>query len=751
MNFLTTYRASTYVMIFFATLVMSVDMSDHNRIALLYPVATALAGAAAFFTVDRHPRLALSSYTANLLGLASIGAAFFEYWYDENLFLLALGHFFVYLQLILIFQPKSTKGDWYLFIMGLVQVLLGGVMSQSDVVGMALFAWALCSLWVLALFTLSREAERNGPAPGTILTPAVDPGAPYPSLINTQFILASARVAAMTLALGGLIFLVMPRQQASGTTARADVLGQHLTGFDDEVQLGQLGEILENESVVMTIDLSSYPDGKRLTPDPEQLWRGVAMARYERGRWKKMMWRASGFPPDPSAIQSQHPLIRQQIKIEPTDNPILFGIRPILWADSSNRRLPPEFNPGDGSIHRGDSRPISVEYAVLSSADPDQLQPREQFPTPQTFEDLLSIPADLKKQLRPIADARLVGVDRRDRAAVAERLNKYLNNPREFGYTLRMDVVDPSIDPVADFLLNRKEGHCEYFASAMTLLLRSVDIPARLVNGFKGGDYNDLAGVLNVREKHAHTWCEVLLADRPTRANGIPRWKTIDPTPASERDRSVAQVGGPFGGLRQVTDFVRYVWTFYIVGFNAERQQRFLYGPIRRLFIEARRGFVMMGDGLRQAFGWMFQFRDVSSFISLRGFVVTFVLLTFVVLLTWTVRFVMRRLRRLWGTLSADESAFAAGVIFYRRLAALLAEFGLERPPAETPREFARRAAGFLAGHGSGNESLADVPPLVVDAYYRIRFGHLDLDSDALRLVETRLDALEARLRPAAP
>ena len=750
MTFRTTYRASAYLMLFFATLVMSVDMTDHNRIALLYPVAVAVAGAAAFLTVDRHPRLALSTYTGNLLGLASIGASFFEYWYDEGLALLALGHFFVYLQLILTFQAKSTRGDWYLFIMGLVQVLLGCVMSQSDVVGMALFAWALCSLWVLALFTLAREADRNEPAPGTTTTPAVDPVAPYPALIDLQFLLASARVAAMTLALGGIIFLFMPRQQAAGTAARTDVLGQHLTGFDDEVQLGQLGEILENESVVMTIELSTYPDGNRLQPQAEQLWRGVAMARYERGRWRKMMRRASGFPPDPSGIRSKYPLVRQRIKIEPTDNPILFGIRPILWADSSNRRLPPEFNTGDGSIHRGDSRPISVEYMVISSMDPDQIQPREIFPQTTTYEDLLSIPADLKAQLRPLAEAQTRGVDRLDRVAVANRLMEYLNNPREFGYTLQMDVVDPSIDPVADFLFNRKEGHCEYFASALALLLRSLDIPARLVNGFKGGDWNDLAGVLNVREKHAHTWCEMLLAESTPRSGIPPHWLTLDPTPASERDKSLAQVGGPFSGLRQVTDFVRYIWTFYVVGFNSERQQQLLYGPIRQLFREARSGFAMMGDALRQAFGWMFQFRDVSSFFSRRGFVVTFVVLSFLVLLSWAVRLVARRLRRLWGAARADESALAAGVVFYRRLAALLAEFGLERPPAETPREFARRAAGFLAGHGSGNESIADVPPLVVDAYYRIRFGHLDLDSDATRLVEARLDALEARLNPAA-
>jgi hypothetical protein len=109
---------------------------------------------------------------------------------------------------------------------------------------------------------------------------------------------------------------------------------------------------------------------------------------------------------------------------------------------------------------------------------------------------------------------------------------------------------------------------------------------------------------------------------------------------------------------------------------------------------------------------------------------------------------VFRRIRRIWAGARADESALAAGVLFYRRMVTLLEEFGLERPAAETPREFARRAAGFLAGRGSGNESVADVPPLVVDAYYRIRFGHLDLEADALRFVEARLDALESRLRP---
>ncbi len=89
-----------------------------------------------------------------------------------------------------------------------------------------------------------------------------------------------------------------------------------------------------------------------------------------------------------------------------------------------------------------------------------------------------------------------------------------------------------------------------------------------------------------------------------------------------------------------------------------------------------------------------------------------------------------------------------AGIQFYRRLLRLLAEYGLDRPPAETPREFARRAAVFLAGHGSGTEAVADVPALVVDAFYRIRFGEHTIREDDFDRVTARLDALEAHLHP---
>jgi transglutaminase-like putative cysteine protease len=749
MNFRAIYRASFYLMLFFATMVLSVDAGDQNRLAWLYPVVVALAAFAAYFTVDRFPELGLSQNAANALAMASLAPVLLEYFYDENLLMLALGHWFVYLQLVMMFRPKSTREDWYLFLAGLIQVIVGAVISQSDAVGMSLSAWGLCALWVLGLFTLLREFDRGRPVEGTSVTPSPDPAVPYPGLIDWPFVLAATRVAAMTIALGGFIFLVMPRRGAVGSTITGEPLGKHLTGFDDEVTLGQLGEILENDSVVMTVELFDEKTREKVPPGDERRWRGVSLARYERGRWRKMSaQRTIAFPLGAASQLPDTKLIRQQIKLEPTDNPVLFALRPIYFAETLNRRLQPEFNQIDGSLRRQDNRPNSLEYVVVSADDDSMSQPREQFPGIRTYEQLLSMPPELKTQLRAIALEQLKGINLTDRKAVGKKLERFLKDSGQFHYSLVMEVRDSSLDPVADFLINRKEGHCEYFASALALMLRSLDIPSRLINGFKGGDWNNLAGVLNVREKHAHSWVEVLLADEPEPVSQPPQWMTLDPTPSLERTESISHVGGLSPGFRQFTDFVRYLWTFYVVGFNFERQQRFLYQPILALFREAQNGFRMMGVGLKAAFGWLFHFPDVSSFISWRGFVVTFVGLSLLVLLARVVFVIVNRVRRRWRLAAGAEASLAVGVLCYRRLVALLEELGLERPPAETPREFARRAAGFLAGHGSGNESVADVPPLVVDVYYRIRFGQADLDPEASHHVESRLDALEARLRP---
>jgi transglutaminase-like putative cysteine protease len=484
------------------------------------------------------------------------------------------------------------------------------------------------------------------------------------------------------------------------------------------------------------------------------------MATYDKGRWHRQEKKIATFPLISSSVMfnddptRRHGFLRQQIKLESNDSNVLFGLRPMMDATAGSRQPQPDLNAIDGTIFRSDTRPGPYDYQVRSYRDMEMPQPGESAPGPYRKNNLLlHLPDEMRPRLREIADQildrRLSPGRRHEPLAMARALELHLRDSGEFGYTLRMEVKDSSIDPVLDFLVNRKEGHCEYFASALTLLLRSVDIPARLVNGFKGGDWNDIAKVLNVRQKHAHSWVEAYLGVFPG-PDRVPNWLILDPTPGIERDKSVARVGGFKANFRQFTDLIRYIWVFYVVGYNSDRQFKLLYGPLRELGNEARRGFRMMVQRLQtpsDRLAHLLHFPNVQSFISVRGFLVSFVGLLLLVglfrLLAWLVRTIARRI---WGTGDAS-GALSAGAAHYRRLAQLLAEYGLERPPAETQAEFARRATVFLTARGSNTEVVADVPRLVVDAFYRVRFGHRELAPEMLAQLENRLDAMEANLR----
>ena len=741
MNFQLIYRASFYLMLTFATLVLSIDATDDNPFAMLYPVVVAGASLLAFLTVDRDSRLAISRDLANWLAIATLVPSVLEWSYDENLLLLAAAHWLVYLQLVKTFLPKTVEDDWFLFLLGLVQVLVGGVMSQSDKVGVALFAWTLLALWVLTLFALHREALRMRGVP--MASPSgdvADRSEPYRGLLDLPFAWSTARVAATTLALGGMIFLATPRYASMGSSQSSGVTGKHLTGFDDEVKLGELGEILENDSPVMSIELVDL-ENRRIIPDDsiEYRWRGMSMDWYDGGRWTRSQVRDNGYTFVHLDVWKGRKIIRQLIRMEPTDNRVLFGLRPICNAEAPERRL--GLNETDGTLFRGDGRPVTFDYVVDSLAETDHFQPGERYPTDSGIKRLLAMPAGLREKLRPIALEQIEGQeDVKGRVAVLER---YLRDSGDFQYSLAMETVDPNLDPVEDFLVNRKAGHCEYFASALALLLRSVDIPSRMVNGFKGGDYNEITQVTTVRQKHAHSWVEALVDVAPTQ-DQQPTWVTLDPTPSDQRNESVARVGGISRNFYQLTDFIRYVWVFYVVGFNSDRQDRFLYGPIRGLIAEAQRGFALIGEAIRT---WL-SFPSVESFFSLRGFLVSFVALLLLAglgrLAAWGVG---RLIRRLQGP-KADDLPGLAAIQFYRRLIRLLGEYGLDRPPAETPLEFARRATVFLSGHGSGTEAVANVPTLVVDAFYRIRYGEHTIAEDDFAQLTSRLDALEAHLHP---
>lgn len=742
MIFLTFYRLSFYAMLLFASLTLSVGLNE-SKVSMLFPIVVAINSVVAFWFVDWQWKLRIPKRVLDSLALGSIPLALLEWVNDPSLVVIALGHLLVYLQLVLMLSPKSVRVDWNLFALGLVEVLVGTVISQSDQVGTMMITWALLALWVFGLFSLYRESLRASSSSAVQTISEASHAEPYPRLFSLSFFFSSLRVMATSLALGGVIFLAMPRSPAATNLQTGDTTAKHLTGFGDEVQLGQLGEILENDTVVMTVKLYDEPTRETLKPaDDAFLWRGVTLDDYRDARWHRTKRSMTTFPNLRRNVPVSRRII-QEIKLEATDSEILFALRPMIIANSTTRGRPdPLLNSFDGTLLQSLGRAGTFDYRVISDVGPALPQPGEQPPSPGSLGRLKEIPEGLRPRLEAIAGKIVAGIPPEDVEGRSHALETYLRDSGEFSYSLQMNVIDPNVDPVEDFLVNRKRGHCEYFASALTLMLRAVDIPARMVNGFKGGDWNELAEVLNVRQKHAHSWVEAYLMTKDNQ----PLWLTLDPTPALEREESVAKVGGMKVNFLQLTDLIRYVWVFYVVGYNAERQNRFIYQPARALMREAQKGYAMLKDGLKTGLAKVFKVRDVRNLISIQGFFVSFAVL---LLLVACYRLLLILIRRIATWLRGDDARAAlltVGAGYYRRMAQLLAECGLERPPAETQAEFAQRAYLFLTGGGSATEAVAEVPALVVDAFYRVRFGHLDLDSEDLRILESRLDELEATL-----
>ena len=225
---------------------------------------------------------------------------------------------------------------------------------------------------------------------------------PYQGLFDWAYAVATVRVLALTLAIGFFFFLLLPRQVAATRSRFGPMTSKHLTGFDEEVALGQLGEILENDTPVMTIEFSDS-DKNPTRPPPEPLWRGVTLNDYASGRWRRQSrHQLRTFPTYQISSFQRRSIIRQIIKLEPNDSPTLFGIRPFLEVNAA-RRIPPSLNPLNGTVFRTPPRG-PYDYEVISDSDPTAPQIGEAPPSPERIKDvLLGLAPDLKTQLREIA------------------------------------------------------------------------------------------------------------------------------------------------------------------------------------------------------------------------------------------------------------------------------------------------------------------------------------------------------------
>ena len=704
-------------------------------------------------------------------------------------------HLLVYLTWIVLFLEKTNQQFWWLWALCVLQIAVGASQSTESLYGAMLSGYLFLAVWTLSVFSLLQgqqqfdraqqvaestqstapdQASGNGEPGRLTKAPGHDKPAgpknrwrnlwrrpskaignvqrdPWASWISPRFVGGVLGTASLAFVLALLFFFLIPRHPSIWRRGEGPTAKSSSVGFSRNLALGDIGQILESTKKVMEVHLSDFQTGEALDIEKyavemgheEPLFRGMVAVEYEDGQWRT--WE----PGDqfgvverllPGFASPRGELVRQQIHLESVDPELLFAMPPAIYGQLNEIRESIRLERQNGVLKRPrvGSDESSTRYEILS---PKKAQVPGAFLAARTRSRMspssvfLRVPRRLRA-LEGLAREKS-GVDESpppSPSEQAQRLVNYLRASGEFQYTLDANVQDRKIDPLEDFLINRKVGHCEYFASALALMLRSVGIPSRLVSGFKGGEYDEITGLFVVQERHAHAWVEALI-DR--------HWVILDATPAS-RAASVASMADNATQWNQFQIQLKDFWIRFIVRLNVSEQRRLL-APIKLLFTEAVH-WLRDGRGHFSGFvtGLTHQLRSPERWISWQGGLVTFFLLTFLSSVVWLVRALWRIFQRFRARF-LDPLGIGRTIAFYERFRRDCSKAGLDRKPSQTPKEFAFE----VRGHFNSAFDAADwghFPLSLVDAYYDVRYGARELSEQTLAVLENQLARFESLL-----
>ena len=637
---------------------------------------------------------------------------FFDLSISETMLPSFLARVILSLTAIKLLQKKSDR-DWiFLYLMSFFELLLAAGLSISLGYVLALTFYVFVMIATIIVFEI-RKTERLTRERST--APTAGPIADRLEAIPSRVLLgASAGLILLITLIAVPTFFMLPRVGGAGLGGSSGGLSS-ITGFSDTVRLGGSGTIQQNDEVVMRVRIENQ------TPNSIH-WRGVALDTFDGRSWSKTkpLIKEPRTRNDRDLIQvdlakRQEGLTLQTVYVEPMDTPVVFGLYRMIGVQGNFPVLYKDTH-GAISFQRRDER---VSYKALSDTEvPAESKLRSDAgPYGSEFASYLQLPEQLDRRIPALAEQITAGSGNRYDAARA--VETYLQN--QFGYTLEQKAGGN--DPLTDFLFNVREGHCEYFATAMAVMLRSRGIATRIVNGFQRGEYNDTADVYVVRQRNAHSWVEVYFPGNET-------WVAFDPTPIAGQN-SEAATAGFTKRFRKYLDAVETFWIQYFVAFDNQEQ--------RSMFVTMRRGLTDYQTGIES--GWRVLQSDIAewwklvrgdeglgnSVVALSwGIAYAAITLAVVFLFVWVLRKIVKLQvwRSFWDRVLRRQGASV--VEFYDRMIVILASKGLVRAPHQTPLEFAY-AVGMPEAVG------------VTEKYNRVRFGEKDLSLDESDQIESWL------------
>ncbi len=498
--------------------------------------------------------------------------------------------------------------------------------------------------------------------------------------IGRGLVLTTGMLSGVILLIAMAVFVTFPRV-SQGWAGRGEVLATSIAGFSDQISIGEHGStIAGNPEIVLRVE---FPRGVPENVDNLH-WRGRSYDRFDGVRWTRSPDMApSGGPTQWYEERWSREVIEQKIYGSPLDVRVLFALHPALGFDAENGIQPLFDNAGD-FIYWGSVAPVYTALSPASGPAPDDLRDaRRGYAPPDRF--FLQIPR-LDPRIVALADSLTEGLDNRyDRAVAIER---YL---RTFAYTRDLPATAAQTS-LEYFLFERRAGHCEYFSTAMVMLLRAAGIPSRNVNGFLGGQWSPFGEYLVVTQNEAHSWVEVWFPGYG--------WVTFDPTPPGGAGTQVAATW--FWPGRIFFDGLQHRWNKWVLDYDMDSQ----IGIFSNLFTPRE----------REAGG------ESSSAAGSPNY--------------WGVGIVVLLLLVGWSWARTGWSRSTPTTSMYLQLRAACARAGMTVAPGLTPLALAqvvRRERGAAGGPAER----------VVDLYLRARYGGERLGDSDLRemrqaLAETR-------------
>jgi len=483
----------------------------------------------------------------------------------------------VFIQSYLLLHTKDVRQFHHIALMALFMLLAALVQAPEPVMGLVLVLFLVSAVWMYVSLGLHADAAAVPPLAFSAIQADDAPKAAWRVWVSVVLLGAAATVLTV------LFFLTTPRTEA-GLFGRELLPDRSRTGFAERVDLAGGGTVARDTTAVMHVEFPGLPGGVYRGP---LYWRTTTFNQYVGSEWSRRGLSDNLESPAmtfPGRRRAGFPFGSGGDRISRFRMPAKERVRQVIYMDNVPGLGVPCLDlvhevslvaaPRGARLRWDDAMDFTVVYdtagsrrmtyeawsevgeanaAVLRAAPDDYEQELSQRDYQLlTAHELLPETQALARRLT--ADA----------GSVYERallLQQWLSGP-EFTYTLDLPVL-PRDHAMDVFINETRRGHCELFASALALMLRSLGIPARVVSGFRGGEYEEDSQSYTVRASDAHLWVEVLILGQG--------WVVFDPSPRAEPG-DIGQIEQITRNLSRVSLELKMFWYQEVVGYDRGMQ-----------------------------------------------------------------------------------------------------------------------------------------------------------------------------------